>query len=157
VTVAAPDGFVWCGRKKDLALYLTHVNVDGTYDSDEPALYIRNEHRRIESMDPITGLVGTGCPAFIVLFADFWKFRPEDRDRGRFTRIEEMTQSLANGSIALFGIDAPEYRFRIHDAILEFADDVKNLRPPPEMTIEQWAAQMRAAGITFKMNGREIA
>lgn len=154
---SAPQGFVWCGRKKDLALYLTHFNMEGTYDSAEPALYIRNERRRVERPDPVTGEMRTGCPAFLVPFKDFWQFRPEDRDRGRWHTVSDMVGSLGNGAVALYGIDLPQYRHNIHDAILEFVDDVKNLRPPPEITMEQWQQQMRAAGITLKLNGKEIA
>lgn len=149
----APDGFVWCGKKGDLSLYLTHVVVDGDEDA---ALYIRNENRETESVNPITGEMQKGCPAFLVPMSGMWRYRPEDRDRGRFNKIEEMTHSLREASIQLYGLDVPQYRFRIHDAILEFVEDVKNLRPPPEKTFDQWSAELRNAGVILKLNGNEI-
>lgn len=149
----APEGFVWCGKKGDLMLYLTHITRDG---DDDAALYIRNENRRIATEDPITGGPATGCPAYVVPFRDFWVFRPEDRDRGGMHRIEDMTSRLANAAAALYGIDAAPYRHRIHDAILEFCDDVKNLRPPEEKTREQWLAEMSRLGMTVKINGQAV-
>ena len=97
----APDGFVWCGKKRDLTLYLTHIVVDG---NDDAALYIRNENRKIDSPDPVTGQMKTGCPAYLVPFRDFWIFRPEDRDRGRHHKLADMVGRLANASAALYGI-----------------------------------------------------
>lgn len=149
----APDGFVWCGRKADLTLYLTHIVKEGDEDA---ALYIRNENRRVDSPNPITGQAMTGCPAYLVPFRDFWIFRPEDRDRGRARTISDMVSRLANASVALYGLDIPAYRFRIHDAILEFADDVKNLRPPPQLTREQWLGEMKRQGLTLKINGEPV-
>jgi hypothetical protein len=152
---SAPDGFVWCGKKGDLSLYLTRINQHQNDSGEDAALYIRNENRRVESKHPITGELTPGCPAFLLPFADFWKYRPEDRDLG-FERIEEQKRSLSNASIALYGLDAPEYRHRIHDAILEFADDVKNMKPPAEVPREQWLADMRRQGVVFKVNGQEV-
>ena len=83
-------------------------------------------------------------------------FRPEDRDRGRHHHIGEMVACLTNASVALYGLDVPQYRFRIHDAILEFADDLKNLKPPPEMTREQWFEQLRRHGVAVKINGQKM-
>lgn len=155
VASLAPAGFVWCGKKGDLSLYLTHVQLGGE-GSEDGALYIRNEKRKFDSPDPLTGEMKSGCPAYLVPFSDFWIFRPEDRDRGRFHKIEDMVARLANASVALYGLDIPEYRHRIHDAILEFADDVKNLAPPPELTREQWLEQMARAGLTLKINGQQV-
>ncbi|MGH8081877.1 MAG: hypothetical protein ACREP7_14985 [Lysobacter sp.] len=150
----APPGFVYCGKKGDLTLYLTHVNI-GTQGEDE-ALYIRNEQRSVDTQDPVTGEPTTGCPAYLVPFRDFWIFRPEDRDRGPHHHIDQMVGRLANASAALYGFDVAHYRFRIHDAILEFVDDVKNLKPPPELTREQWLAKVKAAGVKLKIDGREV-
>jgi len=149
----APDGFVWCGKKGDLTLYLTHVVRDG---DDDAALYIRNENRKVDGLHPISGKTQSGCPAYLVAFRDFWIFRPEDRDRGRVHKIEDMVARLQNASIALYGLDAPPYRNRIHDAILEFCDDVKNLRPPAEKTREQWLGELKRSGIHIKVNGQEV-
>lgn len=151
----APEGYIWCGRKGDLTLYLTNVELPGA-KSSEPALYIRNEQRRVQSTCPLTGAPQQGCPAHLVLFRDFWIFRPEDRDRGRDRTIGEMVLRLGNMSEALYGFDLPEYRFRIHDAILEFADDVKNLRPPRGLTREEWAARWRACGMSLKIDGKLV-
>ncbi|MGH8073647.1 MAG: hypothetical protein ACREO4_06190 [Lysobacter sp.] len=151
----APAGFVWCGKKGDLSLYLTHVKLDGE-GSEDGALYIRNENRPVDTEDPVTGAPTKGCPAYLVPFGDFWIFRPEDTDRGRHHRLGDMVNRLANASVALYGLDVPEYRHRIHDAILEFADDVKNLAPPPELTREQWLAQMSAAGMSLKVDGKQV-
>lgn len=152
-TELAPDGFVWCGKKGDLSLYLTHIVVDG---NDDAALYIRNENRKVDSVNPLTGHAQSGCPAYIVPFRDFWLFRPEDTDRGRHHTLGEMVGRLANASEALYGMDVPMYRNRIHDAILEFCDDVKNHRPPKELTREQWLGQMARNGLTIKVNGERI-
>lgn len=149
----APDGFVWCGKKGDLTLYLTHIRTDG---DDDSALYIRNENRKVDSTNPITGQSQTGCPAYLVPFRDFWLFRPEDKDRGRHHKLQDMLSRLSNASEALYGLDVPQYRHRIHDAILEFVDDVKNMRPPPELTREQWLSQMAACGLTVKINGKAV-
>ena len=152
-TQIAPAGFVWCGKKRDLTLYLTHIRRDG---EDDAALYIRNENRSIDSQDPVTGMIRAGCPAYLVPYQDFWIFRPEDRDRGRHHHIGDMVSRLGNASEALYGLDIAEYRNRIHDAILEFADDVKNLAPPPGQTKEQWLQSMANAGITLKVNGQVV-
>lgn len=150
----APDGFVWCGKKRDLSLYLTHIRA---HNDDEPALYIRNEHRKVEGRNPVTGGVKDGCPAYIIPLRDFWIFRPEDKDLGRNHSNEEAVWRLGNAAQALYGMDAPEYRNKILDAVLDFADDVKNLAPPVELSREQWLGQMKRAGITLKVNGEELA
>ena len=149
----APDGFVWCGKKGDLTLYLTHIEQQGQPDA---ALYLRNENRRVETVNPLSGEPQFGCPGFLVPYSGAWRYRPEDRDRGPHYDMGEMTHSLAEASVQLYGFDVPEYRHRIHDAILEFLDDVKNQRPPPTKTFEQWASEMRAAGIVLKQNGKEL-
>lgn len=150
----APAGFVWCGKKGDLSLYLTHIRTDG---DDDAALYIRNENRKVESPDALTGELKAGCPAYLVPFKDFWLFRPEDNDRGRHHHLGDMVGRLANASAALYGMDVPAYRNRIHDAILEFASDVKNLTPPVELPREQWLASMASAGISLRINGQAVS
>ncbi|HGM6050866.1 TPA: hypothetical protein ACKP5I_000949 [Stenotrophomonas maltophilia] len=149
----APDGFVWCGKKGDLTLYLTHIVRDS---DDDAALYIRNENRRVEGINPVTGMIAYGSPAYVVPFRDFWIFRPEDKDRGRHHHIGDMVARLQNASVALYGLDVPAYRHRIHDAILEFCEDVKNLRPPAEQTREQWLGEMARMGIQIKINGQKV-
>lgn len=149
----APDGFVWCGKKGDLTLYLTHITRDG---DDDAALYIRNENRSVATKHAVTGDHSTGCPAYVVPFRDFWMFRPEDKDRGRHHTVGDMVARLGNASEALYGLDIPAYRNRIHDAILDFCDDVKNLRPPEEKTREQWLAEMASYGLTVKVNGQKV-
>lgn len=149
----APDGFVWCGKKGDLTLYLTHIRVN---DDDEPALYIRNENRKVDALHPVTGEWKPGCPAYLVPLRDFWIFRPEDSDRGGVHRLEDMVGRLANASAALYGMDVPQYRNRVHDTILEFVDDVKNMEPPKEISKAAWLGQMAAAGITLKVNGQAV-
>jgi hypothetical protein len=149
----APDGFVWCGKKGDLTLYLTHIRAN---DDDEPALYIRNENRTVDAFHPVSGEAKPGCPAYLVPLRDFWIFRPEDNDRGGVHRLEDMVGRLSNASAALYGMDVPQYRNRVHDAILEFVDDVKNMEPPKELSKSAWLAQMAAAGITLKVNGQAV-
>lgn len=140
------EGFTWCGRKGDLTVYLTHVKFPEDHD-EHGALYLRNEHRKDAS---------GGCPAFLVPFRDFWSFRPEDRDRGRWNSYFEMERALANASVALYGFDVPEYRHRIHDAILEYADDVKNQRPPPGKTREEWERELDRHKVKMYVNGERI-
>lgn len=140
------SGFIECGRKGDLKVYLTHVKFPEDHD-EHGALYIRNENRKNEA---------GGHPAFLVTLRDLWMFRPEDRDRGRFNSYDEMAAELANASIALYGFDVREYRHRIHDAILEFADDVKNLKPPQGLTPEQWKRQLAAHGVQVRINGERV-
>lgn len=152
----APDGFVWCGRKGDLSLYLTHINEYRDGGGEDAALYIRNENRRVDTIHPLTGEAVTGCPAFVVPFQDFWKFRPEGRDSMLAGQWDDASATLGSAAVALYGLDAPMYRHRIHDAIMEFADDVKNQRPPPEKTRAQWLAEMQAAGFKIKMDGQEL-
>lgn len=142
----APDGFTWCGTKGDLEVYLTHVQFPEDHD-EHGALYLRNEKRKNE--------LG-GSPAFLVPLRDLWEFRPEDRDRGRFHTYDQMREQLANASIALYGFDVEAYRHRIHDALLDFADDVKNLSPPPAMTKQQWLAQLQRHGFRLKIEGQQV-
>jgi hypothetical protein len=139
-------GFTWCGRKGDLTVYLTHVQFPEDHE-EHGALYLRNEHRRVND---------TGSPAFLIPFRDFWAFRPEDRDRGKWSGYHEMEAALANASIALYGFDVPEYRHRIHDAILEFADDVKNLKPPPGKTAKEFEAELARYNLKLHVNGERI-
>lgn len=143
---AAPKGFVWCGRKGDIEVYLTHVKFPEDHE-EHGAIYLRNEHRRNAA---------GGCPAFLVPLRDFWEFRPEDRDRGKWHSYEAMSQELGNASVALYGLDVPEYRHRIHDALLDFADDVKNLAPPPEMTRAEWEQQLARHRVKFKVDGQQV-
>lgn len=140
------EGFIECGRKGDLKIYLTHVQFPEDHD-EHGALYLRNENRKNDA---------GGSPAFLVPLRDLWMFRPEDRDRGRFHSYHEMGQQLANASIALYGFDVPAYRHRIHDALMEFADDVKNLAPPPGMTAEEWRRQLQRHGIQVRVNGERV-
>lgn len=150
----APDGFLPCGRKGDLALYLTHITMPG--EQPDSALYIRNEHRKVDKVNPMTGQTVTGCPAWLLPLREFWRFRPEDRDRGSMTYKIGDVSALSNASVALYGLDVPQYRIRIQDAILDFADDVKNQRPPPGTTREEWLAGLARQGITLKINGKAI-
>jgi hypothetical protein len=143
---SAPPGYTWCGRKGDLTIYLTHVKFPGDHD-EHGALYLRNENRTSKD---------GGCPAFLVPLRDLWEFRPEDRDRGRFNSYFQMEQQLANACIALYGFDVPAYRHRIHDALLEFADDVKNLAPPPAMTQAEWIKQLQAHRVQLKVDGQRV-
>lgn len=138
--------FTWCGKKGDLALYMTHVQLQGDH-AEHGALYIRNENRKVP---------GGGSPAFLVPLRDFWMFRPEDKDRGAHHSYMDMQQALANASIALYGLDVPDYRHRIHDAILDFVDDVKNLTPPPAMTKDQWESEIDRYGLKVYANGERI-
>jgi hypothetical protein len=149
----APDGWAWLGKKRDLTLYLMTVKEDG---HDQPALYIRNANRRVDSPDPVTGEMKPGSPGVIIRLSDFWIFRPEDTDRGRTRDIAEMVWKLNNYCEHLYGVVVPSYVNRIHDCILEFVDDVKNMRPPPELTREQWLAGMAKAGVTLKVNGQAV-
>jgi len=146
VTIRDGGGFTWCGRKGDLTIYLTHVQFPEDHE-EHGALYIRNENRRTNE---------GGCPAFLLPFRDFWAFRPEDRDRGRWNGYVEMEGALANASIALYGFDVAEYRFRIHDAILEFAEDVKNLAPPPGKTAAEFEAELARYKLQLRVNGERI-
>jgi hypothetical protein len=143
---SAPPGFVWCGRKGDLQVYLTHVQFPEDHD-EHGAIYIRNEHRKNDE---------GGSPAFLLPLRDFWEFRPEDRDRGRFHSYANMQQELANASVALYGLDVPEYRYRIHDILMEFVDDVKNLKPPPMMTRAEWEAQLAKHRVKLVVDGQRI-
>jgi len=143
---AAPEGFVWVGEKGDLTLYLTHIQWNPN-DAEEPSLYIRNERRRDDN---------GSCNVFLLPLQDLWMFRPEDKDRGPLHKYRDMGDALGNASVALYGLDVPAYRFRIHDAILEFADDLKNLKPPPEMTREQWLAQLQRHGVALRVNGQRV-
>lgn len=142
----APPGFEWCGEKGDLTIYLTHVQFPEDHE-EHGALYIRNEHR--------TNIEG-GCPVFLVPLRDLWEFRPEDRDRGKNHRYDAMHEYLANASIALYGLDVPMHRHRIHDALLEFADDVKNLKPPAEIKSEDFRAMMERHGVVLRINGERV-
>lgn len=152
-THLAPQGWGWLGKKGDLTLYLSTIKEDG---NDQPLLYIRNENRRVDQHNPITGHMDTGCPAVAVRFGDFWIFRPEDVDRGRNRDIGEMKWKLENYCEHLYGIVTPAGVQRVHDCILEFADDVKNMKPPPELSREQWLAEMARAGVTLKVNGQVL-
>lgn len=149
----APAGYVWCGKKRELDVYLTHIVVEG---NDDSALYIRNTARKVDSFNPITGATMVGCPAVLVPFRELWIYRPEDTDRGRWHTIGDMVGRLGNMAVMLYGFDTVLGRNRVHDAILDFADDVKNLRPPPEQTREQWLAEMAACGLTLKINGQRV-
>lgn len=139
-------GFTWCGRKGDLTIYLTHVRFPEDHD-EHAAMYIRNEHRQTPE---------GGHPAFLLPFRDFWAFRPEDRDRGKFESYDTMRAELANASVALYGFDVPEYRHRIHDAILDFAADVKDLKPPPGKTAAEFQAELDRYNVQFRIDGERI-
>lgn len=144
--MSAPPGFIRVGKKGDLTVYLTHVQFPEDHD-EHGAIYIRNENRLNEN---------GGRPAFLVPLRDLWEFRPEDRDRGRFASYSDMKDHLAKASIALYGFDVPSYRYRIHDVIMDFADDVKNLPPPPGKTPEQWRAELERYGVKLRINGKQV-
>lgn len=139
-------GFKPIGRKGDLTVYLTTVRFPEDHE-DHAALYLRNENRRDAD---------GGCPAFLLPFRDFWQFRPEDRDRGRFTSYADMGAMLGNASAALYGLDEREYRFRIHDAILEFADDVKDMAPAPEQSRAEFERELDRYHVKMYVNGERI-
>lgn len=141
------EAYIRIGKKGDLTVYLTHVQFPEDHD-EHGALYLRNENRTNDN---------GGHPAFLLPLRDFWEFRPEDRDRGRFHSYHQMKQHLANACVALYGLDVPAYRHRIHDAILEFADDVKNLPPPPGKTAAQWHAELARYGVKLKVDGETVA
>lgn len=144
---SAPEGFTSLGRKGDLDVYMTNIEFPGG-EGAEPALYIRNPHRK----DPTTG----GCPVYMVILQDLWHYRPEDRDRGRNHEYGELNGRLSNGCEALYGLVTNAGKFRILDAILEFVDDLKNLRPPPDMTREQYLNRLQAHGVTLKIDGVQV-
>ena len=140
------EGFTRIGKKGDLTVYLTHVKFPEDHE-EHGALYLRNEHRKVDE---------GGCPAFLLPFRDFWHFQPEDRDRGKFNSYHDMSAMLANASIALYGFDVPEYRHRIHDAILDYSDDVKNLAPPPGKTKEEFERELERHKVKLYVNGERI-
>lgn len=140
------DPYIRIGKKGDLTVYLTHVQFPEDHD-EHGAIYLRNENRLNES---------GGHPAFLLPLRDLWEFRPEDRDRGRFNTYYQMREHLANACVALYGVDVPSYRHRIHDALLEFADDVKNLPPPPQMTQAAWADTLKRYGVQLKVAGERV-
>lgn len=140
-------GYLWIGRKGDLDVYVTHVKFPEDHD-EHPAIYIANEHR--------SGKDGSGHPACLIPFNDFWAFRPEDRDRPKFYGYHQMEAELANMSAVLYGLDYNEGRHRIHDAILDFADDIKNVRPPPNMTQAEFLAQLKRHRVRLTMDGQRI-
>lgn len=140
------DGFRRIGKKGDLTLYVTHVQFEGD-GAEHPALYLRNEARTVE---------GGGCPAALVPFRDFWTFRPEDRDRGRYHAYADMTAKLAGMAIALYGFDVPEYRYRIHDAILDFAQDVQHAAPRTEPSADELAEQRLRDKLVIRANGEVL-
>jgi hypothetical protein len=140
------EPYIRVGKKGDLTVYLTHVQFPEDHD-EHGAIYLRNENRLNDA---------GGHPAFLLPLRDLWEFRPEDRDRGRFNTYFEMREHLANACIALYGVDVPAYRHRIHDALLEFADDVKNLPPPPQMTQAAWADQLKRYGVQLRVAGERV-
>lgn len=142
------QGFIHVGRKGDLTVYLTHVQFPEDHD-EHGALYLRNENPSRRNADG-------GFPAFLLPLRDLWEFRPEDHDRGRYHSYLDMREHLANASIALYGMDVPDYRHRIHDAILDFADDVKNLPPPPGQTAAQWRAELARWGVRLTVDGEVV-
>lgn len=141
-------GYVPLGSKGDLSVYAVSVQFQ-VNDPDISAMYIRNENRKVPE---------GGHPAYLLLESDIWIFRPEDRERGRHRDIREMVSRLANASIALYGFDVPAYRFRIHDTILEFAEDVVRLQPPPTKTFAQHKADLEKQGMRFtiRANGKIV-
>lgn len=156
-------GYLWVGKKGDLDVYVTHaampqfaadgrqlVDQDGApiAGEEEPCIYISNENR--------AGKGGIGHPAVLVPFVEFWAFRPEDRDRPKFWGYHVMQAELSNMCAVLYGIDYGEGRHRIHDALLEFADDIKNVRPPPQMTQAQFLAQLQRHRVRLTVNGERI-
>lgn len=141
----APEGFQWVGKKGDLNLYLTHIERER--GEEESALYIRNEHRTNDE---------GGHPVVLVPLCDLWHFRPEDRERGRHHSIDDMSLALGSYCVALYGLDVREYRHRIHDAILEFADDVKNQPPLPGKTQAEWDAELSRYNLKVSVNGERI-
>lgn len=144
---SAPEGFTLVGSKGDLSVYMTNIEFEGG-EGAEPALYIRNEHRK----DATTG----GCPVFMVLLQELWLYRPDDRDRGRNHSYGDMHTRLANGCEALYGMVTKQGIYRIHDTILDFVDDLKNLKPPPEMTRDEWKARLARHGVTLKIDGKQV-
>ena len=142
----APPGFTWCGVKGDLDVYLTHVQFPEDHD-EHGALYLRNEHRHNEQ---------GGCPVYLVTLRELWEFRPEDRDRGPHHSYDAMQGYLGQASMQLYGEDNKANRQRIHDALMEYADDVKNLKPPAHMSSAQWREQLKRHGVQLKVEGQQV-
>lgn len=140
------SGYARVGKKGDLTVYVTYVQFH-TNDPVQNAMYIRNENR------PNTD---GGCRAVLICENELWLYRPEDRDRGRHHRYEDMSGYLSNKAIALYGFDTREYRHRILDAILDYAPCVIEQKPPPEETMAEYHARLRSQGIIVKVNGRTM-
>ena len=135
-------GYTYLGRKGDLDLYVTDIKFPDDHE-EHTALYIRNAQRK-------------PARAFVLPFRDFWEFRPEDKDRGRWTSYAAMRAQLATAAEALYGDESDALIHRIHDAILEFADDVKNAKPPPGKTLAQVEAELDRYNVKFIVDGQRI-
>lgn len=119
---------VYIGRKGDLTCWLTHVDLPAR--KKEPALLLA------ASTDPQTRHVH-------ILLSDLWVVLEHQRNQ---QIIQQLTERL-------YGFPTKQDAFRVLDALFDFAEDLKNARPPAGFNQQAWLQALAEDDMILKFNG----
>ena len=127
----------YVGRKGDITVFLTEVEMPAR--KKEPALLLAAR------TDPANRHV-------YVLLRELWLLLdPQD-----LAASQKQAEAINAMTERLFGFVTKDDTFRVLDAIYDFADDLKNAKPPVWMTPGQWLQALAEDDMTFLVNGRAV-
>lgn len=124
----------YIGRKGDITVFLTEVEMAAR--KKEPALLLA--HRG----DPSNRHV-------YVLLRELWLLL----DPTDIHAAKAQAEAIGAMTERLFGFVTKDDTYRVLDAIYDFADDLKNAKPPVWMTPGQWLQALAEDDMTMRIDG----
>lgn len=121
----------YVGRKGDLTAWLTDIDLPAR--KRQPALLLAN------AANPKERHVH-------VLLNELWVVLEHHHNREIILQMAER----------LYGFVTQQNVFRILDALFDFAEDLKNAKPPRWMTHAQWLQALAEDDMTFTFNGHAL-
>lgn len=119
----------YVGRKGDLICFITDLDLPGR--KKEPALLLA------ATTDPTQRHV-------YVALRELWAVLEHERNR---EIIQQMTRQL-------YGFPTRQDEFRVLDALFDFAEDLKNAKPPRGYSLGQWLQALAEDDMTLSFNGQ---
>lgn len=117
------------GRKGDLTCWLTHVDLPAR--KSEPAMLLA------ATTDPANRHV-------YILLSELWVVLEH-------TRNVKLIQRL---TARLYGFPTKQDEFRVLDALFDFAEDLKNAKPPPGFDSAAWLQALAEDDMILNVNGQ---
>lgn len=135
---------VYVGSKGDLVCFLTAVDLPGR--KKEPAILLANKQQPVQRQVTIQ-------------LRNLWQLVDPDisGDRKATARNRATQRSIVlELTEHLYGFVTQQDTFRVLDAIYDFAEDLKNARPPQGYSLGQWLQALAEDDMTVSFNGRQM-